>query len=132
MVGRERLPVPAFRTDDWPLPVGVSYSKQAQEEAGRVLAELRAEAELQALDRKLRQMQIDLPELERELHLGKGAKSAKALITSKIARMETILDELQKDEWLSRQIAEQPELAERIEAVRQAVETMKSEAEKIE
>jgi hypothetical protein len=132
MVGRERLPLATFRTDDWPLPVGVNYSKQAEEEAKQKLAELMAEAERQALDRKIRQMQIDLPELERELYLRKNGSNAKGLIASKVARIEAILDEFQEDEWLSRRIAEQPELAEQIRAARQAVETMRAQAAKLE
>ena len=69
MVGRERLPLPTFRTDDWPLPVGVSYSKEAQDEAGEKLKESLAAAERRALDRKVRQLQIDLPVLEREVEV---------------------------------------------------------------
>ena len=77
-------------------------------------------------------MQIDLPALEHELHIRKSNSDVKGFVASKISRLETILDELQKDDWLSRQVAKQPELAERTEAVRQAVEAIKSEAEKIE
>ena len=131
MVGRERLPVPVFRTDDWPLPVGVTYSKEAQEQAGKKLAEMLAEAQKQALDRKVRQMQLDLPKLEAVLHLQKGG-SMKKLVASKIARLEAILDELQKDAWLSSNIAQYPELVEKVNATRQAVLTLKAQAAKIE
>jgi hypothetical protein len=77
-------------------------------------------------------MQVDLPALEHELHIRKSDSGVKGFVASKISRLETVLDELQKDDWLSRQVAKQPELAEKIEAVRQAVEAMKSEAEKIQ
>jgi sialate O-acetylesterase len=132
MVGRERLPLPTFRTDDWPLPVGVTYTQEAQDEARDKLAEMMAEAERQALDRKVRQLQIDLPKLERELHLERGSSDATGLVASKIARIEAILDELQNDDWLSRRIAEQPELVEKIKAARQSVEAMKAQAARLE
>ena len=128
MVGRERLPLPTFRTDDWPLPVGVSYSKEAQQQAGENLDELKTQAEWQAIDRKLRQLQIELPALEHELYVKRGPSNVKGLVAAKIARIETILDELQKDDWLSRQIAGQPDLVGKIEATRQAVEAMKAQA----
>ena len=131
MIGRNRLPVPTFRTDDWPIPEGVNYSKEAQQRCGEIIGQLRSEAERQALDRKIRQVQVDLPQLETELHLRKDG-SMKNLVESKIARMETILDELQKDDWLSRNIGGYPELAETIKATREAVEAAKAQAARIE
>ena len=50
-----------------------------------------------ALDRKIRQIQIDLPKLEEDLYGGNATKQAQ----SKLERIDTILDELQKDPWLS-------------------------------
>ena len=79
----------------------------------------------------MRQMQLDLPKLEAALHLQKGG-SLKKLVESKIARMEAILDELQKDEWLSRNTARYPELVEKAKAAREAVKTLKAQAEAIE
>ncbi|NQU23762.1 MAG: hypothetical protein HQ567_20970, partial [Candidatus Nealsonbacteria bacterium] len=131
LIGRERLPLPTFRTDDWPIPEGVNYSEEAKQACSEKISQLKAEAEMQALDRKIRQMQFDLPLLEKELHLSKNG-SMKQLVTSKIARTEAILDELQKDEWLSRNIARHPELVEKIDAVRAAVNAMKDRAAKIE
>ncbi len=131
LVGRQRLPLPTFRTDDWPIPEGVNYSQEAQQRCSEKIKQLRAEAEKQALDRKIRQMQVDVPQLETELHLRKNG-SMKKLVQSKIARMETILDELQKDEWLSRNVNAYPELAEKIKAARAAVEAAKVQAEEIE
>jgi sialate O-acetylesterase len=132
LVGRNRLPMPTFRTDDWPIPKGANYSKEVAQQCSEDLRQLRAEAEKQALDRKVRQMQVDLPKLETELHLRKNG-SPKKLIESKIARMAAVLDELEKDEWLSRHITRsQPELAAKIEAARGAVEALKAQAAKIE
>ena len=48
-------------------------------------------------------------------------------VESKIARIETILDELQKDEWLSRSIEKYPALVEKIKATRKAIEEAKAE-----
>jgi sialate O-acetylesterase len=120
MVGRERLPMPTFRTDDWPIPEGVSYSKEAKEKSGAALKDLKATAEKQALDRKIRQMLIDLPQLEHELHVRKNGSTG-ALVRSKLARIRAVLDELQKDDWLSRTVGKHPELVERLKEVSAAV-----------
>jgi len=133
MVGRDNLPMPVFRTDDWPLPVGVRYSKEAQAKASEKLAEMLAEAQAQALDRKIRQARIDIPRLESELYMGKIERSAKKLAASKIARLKAILDELQsKDSPLARDVQKQPELARKLDAARKAVEALKTQAAKIE
>jgi len=128
MVGRERLPVPTFRTDDWPLPVGVNYSQEASEQSREVLKQLAEKGAQQALDRKIRQMLIDLPKLEATLLAGDARKQ----VLTKIARIEALLDELQKDGWLSDQVRRHPELVEKIEAVREQVQAVKSQAEEIE
>lgn len=132
MVGRERLPLPTFRTDDWPLPEGLTYSKEAQQRSKEVLDRQREIGERQALDRKIRQAVFDLPALEKELYLRKD-HSAKKLLGSKIARLEAILDQVQKDEWLSRALArERGELVKAVEAARQAVDALKAQAEAME
>jgi len=102
LVGRGRLPVPTFRTDNWSIPEGVSYSKEAKDAANAKLNELKAKAAIQAFDRKIRQIQIDLLMLEGELYRGDINKQ----LESKIGRIETILDELRKDKWLSRKAIE--------------------------
>jgi len=131
LVGRNRLPMPTFRTDDWPIPEGMNYSQEAQQACRENLAELRATGEKQALDRKIRQMQLDLPRLETELHLRKNG-SPKKLVLSKIARLQAILDEFQEDEWLSRYIdRDHAELAAEIQTAREAIERMKARAEEI-
>jgi len=131
LVGRGRLPLPTFRTDDWPIPEGVNYTQEAKEEASANIAELKKKAEPQVLDRKIRQMQIDLPELEKTLHLSNGG-SVKNLVQGKISRLEAILDELQKDDWLSRTISRDADLVEKTKAVRETVEALKAQAAKIE
>ena len=118
MVGRNRLPVPTFRTDDWPIPEGVNYSEEATQKSRAILSELKKKGEQQALDRKLRQAKIDLPRIENELYKG----DAKSQIESKIARMEAILKEMQEDRWLSDQIRRNnTKLVDRIEALRKSV-----------
>jgi len=75
-----------------------------------------------ALDRKLRQMQVDLPELEKKLHAG----DATAQLQSKVRRVEAILDELHSDPWLARALQrEQPQITDRIGVLRKALETLK-------
>jgi sialate O-acetylesterase len=123
LVGRGRLPVPVFRTDNWAIPEGVSYSSEAKDATNAKIKELKAKAEIQVLDRKIRQLQIDLPKLEGDLYKGDVRKQ----VESKITRIETILDELQKDKWLSRSIEKYPALVEKIKATRKAIEEAKAE-----
>ena len=51
-------------------------------------------------------------------------------LESKIARIETILDELQKDEWLSRNLMKYPALVGKIEATHKAMKEAKTETAK--
>ncbi|MEE2888677.1 MAG: hypothetical protein VX951_14705, partial [Planctomycetota bacterium] len=131
MVGRERLPMPTFRTDDWPLPIGANYSQEAKERTKLHLQAAKVVAERQALDRKIRQMQIDTDRFEKDLHLRKG-KGAKPLVQSKLDRIETILDELQKDRWLGGQLRAQPALVQQIESLRAALEAAKAQSSEMQ
>jgi len=88
-------------------------------------------AERQALDRKIRQMQIDTDRFEKDLHLRKG-KGAKPLVQSKLDRIETILDELQKDRWLGGQLRGQPALVKQIESLRDALEAAKARSSEMQ
>jgi sialate O-acetylesterase len=130
LVGRGRLPAPTFRTDDWPIPEGLSYSKEARAKASEKLAKLKAIGLQQAIDRKIRQLIFDLPKLEHELHMKNGG--LKALTASKIARIEGTIDELQKDPWISRNLSKYPELVAKLKAARAAIDAVKAEAQKIE
>lgn len=121
MVGRERLPLETFRTDDWPIPEGVSYSDEAKKAASENLNQLKELAKKQALDRRLRQIQIDLPKVEAELHKG----DVDGEIESKIARLETILGELLDTNGAGRTIRrDKPELLQMLEALRKQVEDL--------
>ena len=128
MVGRNRIPMPTFRTDNWSIPEGVNYSKDAQDQSKQQLQELRQLGEQQALDRKIRQAQIDLPRLEGELYRG----DVKSQVQSKLSRLEAILAEMQEDKWLSGKIrGDHPELAESIKDLKENVEKLKTEAKAI-
>jgi sialate O-acetylesterase len=118
LVGRERLPVPTFRTDDWPIVEGVSYSEAAKKASTDKIKAMEKEGKTFALDRKLRQLQLDLPKLETDLYKG----DAKKQLESKLARIETILDELQKDPWLSKNLEKDfPTAVEQLNAIRNAL-----------
>ncbi|MDE0736025.1 MAG: hypothetical protein OSB47_09395 [Pirellulaceae bacterium] len=128
MVGRNRIPMPTFRTDNWPIPAGVNYSKDAQDKSKQQLDQLRQVAQRQALDRKIRQAQVDLPRLETELYKG----NAKGQIQSKLARLEAILTEMQTDKWLSNRIrGDHPELAKSIKALQETIAALKAQADAI-
>ena len=121
MVGRERLPLETFRTDNWSLPEGVSYSEDAKKAASELLKQLKDQGQEQALDRRLRQMQIDQSKAEAELHKGDAA----GLIDSKVSRLKSVLDELLDPDATGRMIRrDQPELLKELEALRKQVEEL--------
>jgi hypothetical protein len=121
LVGRERLPLPTFRTDDWPIPEGVNYSDVAKKAAETKLKELKALGARQAADRKLRQALLDLPALEADKFKGDGA----GLLVSKLARIEAILAEMASREVARIIERERPELKDKLDALRKEVETLK-------
>jgi hypothetical protein len=128
LVGRNNLPVPLFRTDDWPLVEGVSHTPEARQRSSEHINQLKQEGELQALDRKIRRRDVDLPELEMELYVGK-LRSEEQLIARKVERLEAVLDELEKDPWLSRTIERNHKpLVDEIQAVREKVDALKKAA----
>ena len=132
MVGRENIPIATFRTDDWPITEGVSYSKEAEARCKEIIAELKLKAEADALDRKIRQALFDLPKLEFELHVRhKSGGGLKTLVAAKIDRIRGVLDELAKDQWISRGVKGHPQLAEKIKALRDAVGAIRDEANEI-
>ena len=124
MVGRERLPLETFRTDDWPIPEGVSYSDEAKKAASEHLNGLKELAKRQSLDRKLRQFQLDLPKMEAELHKG----DVNAAIQSKIGRIETIVKELLDPAGTGRAMRrERPGLLQQIEILEQQLEVLQAQ-----
>jgi hypothetical protein len=133
LVGRGNLPLPTFRTDDWPLPETYRYSDEARKKADEVNAANLLTAQKQALDRKIRQALIDLPKLEQELYLSKLQRDEPKLIASKVNRAAAAIGELTEDRGpLSRTIQGNPELAKKLEAAQKALAELKAEAAKIE
>ncbi|WP_338687331.1 hypothetical protein [Haloferula helveola] len=123
LVGRDNLPLATFRTDDWPIIEGVSYSAEARKAADDRIKALQERGERLALDRKIRQMEIDLPELERELHQG----DADAQLRSKLERIGRILEGLGEDPWLSNALEKgRPELVKNLEILAQEVEALRA------
>ena len=123
LIGRERLPVPTFRTDNWPIPEGMNYSPEVKKISEDKIKALRETAQRQALDRKMRQMQLDLPALERDLNQG----NAQAQIESKLRRIEAVLNEFETDPWLSRQLAGyDAEFSGKLKALRERVAELKN------
>ena len=115
--------MPTFRTDSWPIPEGMNYSPEAKKASEERIKALRATAQRQALDRKIRQLQIDLPTLERDLNKG----DAKAQIERKISRIEAVLNEFETDPWLSRRLNEYgPEFSEKLKVLRNNLSNLKS------
>jgi hypothetical protein len=114
--------MPTFRTDDWPSPEGVNYTSEAKDASSAKIKELQEIGKLQALDRKIRQLQVDLPRLEAELFRG----DATGQIESKLARIDGILNEFESDSWLSHQLkGHDPEFVAKLKAVRAGLEGMR-------
>ena len=123
LVGRERIPVPTFRTDNWPLPEGMNYTDEAKKASEEKIRNLRETAQRQALDRKIRQLQIDLPALERDLHKA----NAKAQIERKINRIKAVIEEFKTDPWLSRRLDEySPQLSDQLKVLEKNINDLKS------
>ena len=111
-----------FRTDDWPIPEGVNYTQEAKEASSAKIKELQEIGKRQALDRKIRQLQIDLPKLESELFRG----DATGQIESKLTRIDGILNEFEADSWLARQLnGHDPEFVAKLKAVRAGLEEIR-------
>ena len=129
MVGRNRLPMPTFRTDDWPLPQGVNYSKEAEQQAKDAINDLKKNAATQALDRKLRQAQVDVPKYESELYKG----DLGGHVRSKVARIEAILAELENDRAVSNGLnRDHKDLVQQINALTQQVKELKTATEQLD
>ncbi|MFP6900224.1 MAG: hypothetical protein VCA36_04740, partial [Opitutales bacterium] len=122
LVGRERIPMATFRTDDWPIPEGVNYSQEAKDASSAKIKELQTIGKRQALDRKIRQLQVDLPRLEAELFKGDATRQ----IESKLTRIEGIINEFEADSWLARQLnGYDPEFLAKLKAMRAGLEKMR-------
>ena len=123
LVGREGLPVATFRTDDWPIVEGLSYSEEAKKASNEEIANLREAGQRQAADRKLRQALLDLPLLEAERFKGDGA----GLVESKLARLEAILGELE-EKGMERFLGEkEADWRKHLKEARQAVENLQKD-----
>ena len=102
----------------------MNYSPEAKRSSEEKIKALRETAKRQAIERKIRQMQIDLPALERDLNKG----DAKGQIESKISRLEALLNEFETDPWLSRQLNEyDSEFAGKLERLRKTVSDLKKQ-----
>lgn len=121
LVGRERLPMATFRTDDWPIPEGVNYSEEAGKASSEAIKKLKEMGAQQAADRKLRQALSDIPRLEAENFKGDGA----GLLENKIARMEAILEELGSRSNQRMIEKERPEMKEKLDALRKTIEDLR-------
>ena len=123
LVGREGLPVATFRTDDWPIVEGLSYSEEAKKASNEEIANLREAGQRQAADRKLRQALLDLPLLEAERFKGDGA----GLVESKLARLEAILGELE-EKGMERFLGEkEADWRKHLKEAREAVENLQKD-----
>ena len=101
----------------------MNYSPEAKTASEEKIKALQETAKQQALDRKIRQMQLDLPAIERDLYKG----DAKAQIERKINRIKAVLDEFKSDLWLSRRLDEySPQFSEKLKVLRKNINDLKS------
>lgn len=119
--GREGLPLATFRTDDWPLVEGESYTPEVKERCRQQIDELKKIGLSQSLDRQLRQMQVDVPKTEAELFAG----DRRGLVQHKISRVEAILEEISSDDIVRGLADEHPDLVDKVQAIRDGVLELK-------
>lgn len=133
LVGRNRLPLPTFRTDNWPLPEAYRYDEEASRKAKEANEASLLKAQKDALDRKIRQAMTDLPRLEQELYASKLQRDQGKLIAGKIGRAAAAIGELTVEKGpMARTLKDNPELASKLQAARKAIEALQAEAEKID
>ena len=118
------LPVPSFRTDDWPLPTPEELA------ANRVIAKY------YAADRKVREALTSLPKNEmaaaRATQSLKKGSQYKQLLLYKQAALESIVADMKKG-WLANNIrSKSPELAKQVVELEKLNEAIKKEIVKIE
>ncbi len=125
------LPTPTFRTDDWPLPRMYSHTPEQRDACRKAVDEQRRAAQIQALDRAIREAMLSPPKLERELYLGRIQRDPRQLLRSKAARVEAILQEY-GDDWLTRYCAENnPAVAAKLQALEEARQALVAELDKL-
>ena len=126
LVGRERIPIPTFRTDDWPLVEGMNYNEEVKQRTSEDIKQRKAKGEQQALERTFRQAQIDLVRAEDEWLKGKATER----IENKIARLEALLEEFESDSWLERQLNEyDPAFKSKLESLQRHIEALRRKSD---
>lgn len=126
LVGRERIPIPTFRTDDWPLVEGMNYNEEVKQRTSEDIKQRKAKGEQQALERTFRQAQIDLVRAEDEWLKGKATER----IENKIARLEALLEEFESDAWLERQLNEyDPAFKSKLESLQKHIEALRRKSD---
>ncbi len=101
----------------------MNYTDEAKKASEEKIRNLRETAQRQALDRKIRQLQIDLPALERDLHKA----NAKAQIERKINRIKAVIEEFKTDPWLSRRLDEySPQFSDQLKVLEKNINDLKS------
>lgn len=96
--GNRGLPVPTFRTDDWPIVTVEGYNEEVRKASAERIEELRKIGNMRALDRQIREASLSLAQLERELYMGRYMRDPKRLLTSKAERIEAALAEFRADD----------------------------------
>ena len=115
----EDLPVPSFRTDDWPIPDG------EQIVAARELAQK------YAMDRQWQEAVRGLDALEGGLSRVDGDSFRKRRLEFKRDRLRKVVEEIESD-WPAKDLKQHPSLAEKIAQLRTLVKGLDEEIGKIE
>ncbi len=131
LCGNHNLPVPTFRTDDWPIPEMWSHDPELRDKCRQRIEELRRQATLQALDRKLREALLSLGEVERQMFLGRIQRDRKKFLRSKANRIAFTLDELASEPVRRLYEKQNPAIARKIEAIRAALRDLEAELDKL-
>ena len=131
-VGFREMPLPSFRTDDWPLPVSWKYDEALVGADEEKIKEQIALGRKHAAERKMAEHMIALSELDAERFFGKETRSSKALLLSKAARIAAVIGDLRQiDKDLHSRRGGNPEIDKKLIALEAALKEVEAEIEKL-
>jgi len=128
LVGRDNIPTPTFRTDDWPLVYKASHTEEARERSKADAARRQEIAEKMILERKMREFSGMVPSVEAGYLQGKD-KDTRKYFDSKMGRMKSVLTELQ-DRFAKEQYQENEAAIEKMDALMKAFKEFQEVTEK--
>jgi len=131
-VGFREMPLPSFRTDDWPLPISWKYDKALAGAGDQKIKKQIALGRKHASERKMAERMIELSELDAERFLGKAEKNPRGLFRSKAARIAAVIADIKRTEAeLFRRRGGNPEIDKKLATLEAALRGVEAEIDKL-